>query len=757
MLYYIAYDAVCTFLENKIYNISTFYYLVYIIIVKISKYIIFPKMLEITPHVIKICFSGISDIINNFEDNYGYKLCGLGHVIALIHRTHSNYFELLPMVLFLYRFQFVVSLPETKKWYGVCTFNPWKEYAEFLKFIKVLQDLCSKYKNVKYVKYNKFLREYKEQYNQEISKIEFETNRTNIIDKYNAKTYAKYKILKLPKCYDCRYDVTRDTEPLTVVGPRINGYVINDNRPFKLHRCNINELESLYRQIQSGISYDENIMKEFIKYSKSIIDNLIIKFYCEKGFEKISINWYYSKLGSKRYEYKKGYEKYENCTKLAMSYKMHNKSDEKIIIDFNEIKAKSRNICAQQPMGKIVFGMCCELGAQVISYYDWSGPGLSLKQKGEKFSNWSKNIFRNNCTVISCDGSAFDSTQHEILIKEIDSYFLNRVLSINPYLSEYFNLCDIRKYCSQRQFLIFSKYQYAYAIKGTQLSGRMNTCLCNTLRSFLYVSFVCFKANINNNSIKFEVNGDDQIIFIFNWLVDKYISYAKKFVYYDKESNICHGVGQICKIFDVYPNITGAEYLSCYLIKADDGDICLMRKPQRFFQSVPYTIRNCCKNKKFFVLQAMLARDIAFAGLINFRNIRLYRIYFAKMYEMSVNNLKTYSKTMRLKRTQYQMIKKVCMENKIKEIYKKNEDIDVKFNQPFEDFLFKKWKIDEDDIVEFNNRIQDIKEITDIVETPIIDKMFNKITDPIKFGSSLLKIYKNVNYEDIGGEPFRLF
>jgi len=196
--------------------------------------------------------------------------------------------------------------------------------------------------------------------------------------------------------------------------------------PKKLHMCPINELESIYRQIQSGIWYDENILAEFRPFAKKYIDKMIEKFEFEYGFKNISLEDYYKKLGNKKDEYIRGYKDYCNTLKLKMIFKMHNKSDEKLFISFGAEKIKSRNICAQQPMGKILLGIICELGMQVLHKQKWCGPGTSLRQKSEKFSKWCKEL--GYFKMICCDGSAFDSTQHIDIIECVDAYFLNQIV-----------------------------------------------------------------------------------------------------------------------------------------------------------------------------------------------------------------------------------------------------------------------------------------------------------------------------------------
>jgi hypothetical protein len=535
-------------------------------------------------------------------------------------------------------------------------------------------------------------------------------------------------------------------------GFQINGYNITQNKPLKLHRCRINEMESLYRQVQAGIFYEEEIADEFIKFAHKRIDKMIDEYYSEHQDDKIiTMEDYLQKIGPRRYEYMEGLDEYYRGDKLKLAYKMHNKDDEKQFIDFNDPKSKSRNICAQLPMGKILLGIPCELGMRVLHAQKWCGPGNTFIERCKKFCQWISNII--NCEVICCDGSSFDSTQHKKFIEEIDAYFMNRILDYNDYLFEYFDEKDLRKYISQSQFFIFSKYGMCYRIQGTQLSGRMNTCLCNTLRSAMYIEFILSKMKILDQEelCDFEVNGDDQIIFIAGFLVKKYIEIGYKYVYANKDSNEYHGLGQICKIFDHYPNITGAEYLSCYLIYDKERNKCwLVRKPQRFFQMIPFTFRVGIGNKNYVdYLRFSLGREIIKGAEAELHGIKLYDILlnkYKRLLDIKIDDI--CRNTFIHKRTVKFLKAKIEKEQNERLVKCRGlQEFDDKFNEIFERFLNDRFNINDSDILEYKICVEEQNNLDGEIVVSLIDKFYPKISTSTKFEEEVEKLFSRKTYE----------
>jgi hypothetical protein len=622
--------------------------------------------------------------------------------------------------------------------YGNCTFNNVDDMFNYLFVLNFAKKL--KYKWDDFVKTKKF------------DGTKYESSYKEIINNWDEDKYKRVSIDYLPyNANRCNYIMEKDREYLTPLYKQVNGYNIFRNIPFKLHKCSRNEIESVYRQIKTVIRYDDKVAREFIRFAHREIDKMIYEFVANhKDFKHMTLEEYYKKLGNKRREYQQGYARYLLDGAVRLIFKGHSKIDEKIIIDFNEVKGKSRSICAQTPIGKILLGIPCELAQQVLHEYDWYGSGVSLGDKSKKFSKWVQQI--PNCACICADGSAFDSTQHQLFIEQIDGYFLNKILNFNPYLSQYFDLSDIRKVIRISKHKIYMRYNINFTIAGTQLSGKMNTSLCNSLRSALYVKFILYKGRFRMDDIKFEVTGDDQIIFLNYCLVNKYIKLARIYVYADDDLKGAHGLGQIAKIFLIFKNITGAEYLSNYILYDDESkEIALIRKPERFFQSIPFTFRNSCSGNKYLKLKYSLAYQIAESAYMNFQNIDLYKTYLLCMMRYSHQEL---DKLPRLCWKKNAQIRKTLELNKTKERYKINDTIDVKFNRVFNNFLYEKFSITEEDIKEFNKMILLNWNNSEPLYDILIDKFYPKIKSPDEFSNIMLKtIYKNHIYLDEGYGP----
>jgi hypothetical protein len=616
---------------------------------------------------------------------------------------------------------------------GTCTIN---DISKFITFLRILQRL-----NKNKTKYDDCPKEIKE--------------------KYNPSSYGKVKIINLPRTIYCNHEIEKESQFLLNHNFLINGHYITENKPIKLHKCVKNELESVYRQVQSGIFYEKHIMDEFIKFSQKQIDYMFDIFLQEHQFEKIYLEDYYKKLGVKRKEYKEGAKEYYDGERIKKIFKMHNKFDEKQFVSFVDFKSKSRNICAQLKQGKVLLGIPCELGMQLLHTMKWSGPGNKYSDRCKKFSEWIEFIGEENCSIICCDGSAFDSTQHQIMIEKIDSYFLNKVLDYNPYLSEIFDIQSMKEVINQKSFTIFSPYGYLYTIQGTQLSGRMNTCLSNTIRSSLYVKFIIHKMGIYydelcQNLVEFEVNGDDQIIFIHSSLVDKYIKVGYTFVYAKEDSNEYHGLGQICKIFDVYENMNGAEYLSCIFLYDKESHKCwLVRKPDRFFQLIPYTFRLGFRNKnKLDFARTKLGYEIITATLLENKGIEIYEKLLNKYLELNQKHMKKLPQ-MNYRRFLNKVNKRIVdfkrdMEFKCKGDQKFNK----RTNELFERFLEEKYGINSDDLLEFLNAIKDVTDIDQEVNVRIIDKFNGSVVSYTDFLKKVELLHKNKTYQYVeDGSP----
>lgn len=602
---------------------------------------------------------------------------------------------------------------------GSCTFNDVKEMYTFLLELAV------------YTKYA-------------------EKSPKNIKDKvkryYAKSSLNKYKILNIPPHSDmkCSFDPEKDREPISNIGPQVMGNLVEVYVPIKQHQCKINQCEAVFRQCKCQCSYNEYRAYEFISYSRKWLKRLVREYYKNNKKERITLRSYFTKLGSKSREYKQAWLDYNRNKEIKMEFKMHNKSDEKIENNPEDPKGKARNISAQRSISKLLLGIVCEYGMKVIHNEPWCGPGKNYDEKCLNFQSWINNM--NNPGCICCDGSSFDSTQHRLFIKNIDSWFLRMILDHNKeYICELFSYKDVLNVINQSEFTIYTKY-FLFNIQGTQLSGRMNTCLSNTIRSACYIQYIIYKSRgklILYKNIYFEVNGDDQIIFIHHYNKDLYIFLAYKYVYLKEDGPIEHGLGQIAKIFDWYPYITGAEYLSCILLYSSYyNEVLMIRKVTRFFNLSPYTYRNSFKNPiKFDYLKSLLAKEVGYAMSLSCKDIKLFKIYGEKLYELGVENLKknyvVHKKTMK-------RIKKVMDATKLHLKYKQynTRELKANFNNIFAEYLFSKYGITSSEIDELCQQIKTFNSLDDHIHSDFIDKLFPNLT-PMKYAQNMNIMFKN--------------
>lgn len=393
-------------------------------------------------------------------------------------------------------------------------------------------------------------------------------------------------------------------------------------------------------------------------------------------------------------------------------------------------------------------GLVCEYGMKVIHNQPWCGPGDNYTTKCVKFQSWF--IDNPDMGCLCCDGSSFDSTQHRYFIKNIDSWFLRMILDRNKEkICKYFNYSDVLDVINQVDFDIYTKY-FFFSVQGTQLSGRMNTCLSNTIRSACYVKYIIYKSKrkiVEGKNIFFEVTGDDQIIFIIRGLKDLYVCLAYKYVYMNEDKNIAHGLGQICKIFDWYPYITGAEYLSCLvLFSYQYKEFLLIRKPDRFFALIPYTYRNSFKNaNKFLKLRADLAYEVGLAYLISNPDIKLYASYAQKLKKLGMESRRhhfSYSLHKKSKVRYNKIIANLKEHLKYKQYEDDTSNYKADFNKIFEDYLCDQYSISHEDLEEYYQKLDKCTSLDDHFECELIDKLQDNISNYTIFNRQFNEVFK---------------
>jgi hypothetical protein len=226
---------------------------------------------------------------------------------------------------------------------------------------------------------------------------------------------------------------------------------------------------------------------------------------------------------------------------------------------------------------------------------------------------------------------------------------------------------------------------------------------------------------VNIENIREMVNGDDQIIFMRKGLFSYYEKIAYKYVYYHEDISVKHGLGQIAKIFDKYPQITGAEFLSCILLYDQfSGKCMLVRKLERFLQLTPFTYNNKFLNvNKFRYMNAKLMFDDAMNIISVQNNLSLYKLYAWKMYEIAYIEMHRLEGKIKLSKKFMKKVEKRLNENKFrlhfKSYYSPSEESDRNnaqdnyvFDQLYYQFLEKNFDIKPAEIEELIKTINSI-------------------------------------------------
>ena len=294
--------------------------------------------------------------------------------------------------------------------------------------------------------------------------------------------------------------------------------------------------------------------------------------------------------------------------KVVTDFKMHTKTDEKCFIKPNEPKIKARCVIEENDYTKIILGPIIKHIAKICKkIFPWYGSGISNKERGLKVANWIKKI--PNYNVICIDGSAFDTTQYDDIMREADQEYIMSVIENHPEIAEYANMDHVHMIVNNliRVFRadIKDEVDILAWISGTTGSGQMNTSNGNTFRAGTYILYTAYKLGYKyGEDFFFECSGDDTIILIDQKLKDSFIKGLYEHVYVPEMMEGKHKLGQVAKQCDVFDSIIGAEYLSSHFIMNDDGAVKMIRRPDRFLQLTSYT-RSVKANRQDKILKEL--------------------------------------------------------------------------------------------------------------------------------------------------------
>jgi hypothetical protein len=572
----------------------------------------------------------------------------------------------------------------------------------------------------------------------------FKNNKKYIEEnKLTQRNSEKYKIKEIKE----KVISTKDNyfnEPLSQKSFIIRGEIVEEPYPAKLNNCYENATEAVYRQVQSKIDYDDNVMEDFRTFIqpklRKLFNDLELKYW-----HKIELDKYFIGLGPKLKEFKDGFEQFKANDDVIKTYKMHPKTDEKFFITYEKdpFKIKARHIAAQHKTCKVVMGILCNYIDDLLQHEDWYGPGKNFGDRCKIFDKYY-DIISFNQVALCADGSAFDSTQHKRLLEIIDTYVFNLIIDNHAELNDTIDTSLLKKICGQTSFLIKHK-NFIYTVQGTQMSGRMNTCLSNTLRSYCYIEYIKYKMKqkINELGAQFklyhidlericeQVHGDDQYILLPSNYVEYYKYIAYKYVYYKEDVSIKHGLGQIAKIFDLYPQITGSQFLSCIILFNPHAKQCrffMVRLLERYTQLTPFTVNNNKINIwKFRLQNAYIAQQDAI-GVLASPTLSLFKKYATKQLEIANEEIKFCENHVVFKESVYKAVDKykylLMVKNKWGNL-SDPEDFEETYNMYLED----QFNITHDDINDFNDTIDHITKENwlEMHKSTLIDKLYKNV------------------------------
>jgi hypothetical protein len=394
------------------------------------------------------------------------------------------------------------------------------------------------------------------------------------------------------------------------------------NIPAKIHRCPRCAVESLARQLMSnGLKPCPNKVQHLKeRYGKSEKFRELYQAMTQYEFKPWTWIDKYSGQQAERYrqaldEYRDAKTKYNNYRVEASKMKQHTKTDEKIMILYNEMKMKARAVTQQSNICKVLMGPVtayityCRKMAGNESF----GSGLTNEARCEKFQRWMEKGYD---AFLPLDGSAFDSTQSAEIQEAIDHQDYQAFFDLHgAEYSDYADVKDAYEVCMETTLDITCMLG-SYRVEGSIPSGTMKTSDGNTNRSGEYVREIFdymgeevklkpsgwdqrivkygFLEGIDYNV---ETCGDDVLLFTFKTFSELFVKMAYKHVYEKDckqfERRQTSTLGQIAKMMTFHDRLEDCDYLSCdIVIDSTTGLIKMYRKLERFFQMTPFTISN---------------------------------------------------------------------------------------------------------------------------------------------------------------------
>ncbi len=395
-------------------------------------------------------------------------------------------------------------------------------------------------------------------------------------------------------------------------------------------QCIGNLYSAVKRQCIEVPNYEEKEFALFAKWYYTIFETEIIPLL--EGFNHNTEAWYNALTAQQQKLQDAMFDKQESEL-YKKNYTMFCKV-EKQIADDPDKNPKNRCICAPNEEYKHVMGPI--IGRLDLIFRSFKGYAIG-KDWQAKEAFYTSCLSKGLTLAVEGDGSGFDRTQHQS-IKDLVEGTVYLYLLDRGYLDRYSNalyrhhittpinkIYVIHKERMGRSFL--STDLGHVRIKGTVLSGSMDTTFANTLRMCLYNRYVCEqKLALTPQEYEIQAAGDDFTLFLPPQLSRRSVEQAYNQVFTYKKTGV-HGLGQILK-FLKFSTIEGVDFCSTETFYCERcASYKIVRKLDRFISLTPWShaVLSMSKDEQAFYCQQLFeANEYWMKGLDIFKQFNAY-------------------------------------------------------------------------------------------------------------------------------------
>jgi hypothetical protein len=355
-------------------------------------------------------------------------------------------------------------------------------------------------------------------------------------------------------------------------------------------------LRTLYaafkRQLKATPRPEQDVMDDFIRFSKNLIDKYITPHIHE--FDYSYTRWYEHLTAGKQKKMDKARKAYiEMGCPTIVEFGLFCKRE------VQQKGGKNRAIANISDIVKYIVGpVCWSLEAMFTKLF----PGYCGNKSGEQLENWLADTYAKGfITSLQGDGSGFDLSQHQCC-KKIDNYIYNlistKVHHVKPADFLYIANMSVR-YLNASIFINKKQYKpFGARIEGTVFSGSSDTTLMNTIRMACYNHYTLYKAGLTMDDYRLLAKGDDFMFFVNTGADIKKIQKAYATLWSSKpkdpmslEQNLGKkGLGQIIKFLKI-GDYTELDFCSNAVIPFLDGKTTrfkVLRRPERMIELSHY-------------------------------------------------------------------------------------------------------------------------------------------------------------------------